>query len=68
MTITKHHYRTNTYRYYYKVGSMEVDEGDAMDFWVLMCGEDAVRQFLKKCEREREGSRQVVPELKRTEQ
>lgn len=62
--ITRHKWRDSDATYY-KVGSMEVSQYDAMEFWILMCGEEAIKDFLKKCEREREGSRQVVPELKK---
>jgi hypothetical protein len=53
MTITYH--RSKKYDTpYYKVGSRNVAECDVMNLWKLMCGEDAIKEFLLRCEKDDE--------------
>jgi len=51
MTITYHRSKKDSIPYY-KVGSRNVAECDVMDLWKLMCGEDAIKDFLMKCEKD----------------
>ena len=46
---------------YYLVGCHKIDDDDVLELWLLMCGEDAIKKFLRKCEKD---DGWTIPELK----
>ena len=63
MPFTRHKWK-DAGTEYYKLGNYKISEYDVAELWELMCGEKAIKNFLAKCEKEREGSDQVVPQMK----
>jgi hypothetical protein len=47
---------------YLKIGNKMVAQYDVPRLWELMCGEEAIKAFLAKCEKD---DKYTVPELKK---
>lgn len=60
--ITEHKSR-NSGSKYYQIGSHKVSEYDVMKLWELMCGEQEIKSFLAKCEKDYD---YTVASLKKT--
>jgi len=48
MRYSKHHDRHYGFNYY-KIGSHKIVEDEVIDHWMNMCGEEAIRKYLKQC-------------------
>jgi len=48
---------------YLQIGSYKLAEFDLPKFWVMMCGDEAIKKFLSQCKKEEDG-KYSVPELK----
>jgi len=49
--------------WFYEIGKNKVAENQVLDFWILMCGEKAVKDFVGKCKLDEFDWR--IPELKK---